>query len=44
MTEVHWLDESQQRASRALMTTQEGLSEHLDRRLRRRSGLFEITK
>jgi DNA-binding MarR family transcriptional regulator len=39
MTEVRWLDESEQRAWRALMTMQDGLSEYLDRQLRRRCGL-----
>lgn len=39
MTQVLWLDEDEQRAWRALMTMQDGLSEFLERQLRTRCGL-----
>ncbi len=39
MTEARWLNDDEQRAWRALMTMQDGLSEFLDRELRRRCGL-----
>jgi DNA-binding MarR family transcriptional regulator len=39
MTEARWLDEHEQRAWRALMTMQDGVSEFLDRELRHRCGL-----
>ncbi|MDD7921879.1 MarR family winged helix-turn-helix transcriptional regulator [Actinomycetospora callitridis] len=39
MDEARWLDEREQRAWRALMVMQDGLSEFLDRRLRTRCGL-----
>jgi DNA-binding MarR family transcriptional regulator len=39
--EVRWLDEREQRAWRALMVMQDGLSEFLDRRLRTRCGLSQ---
>jgi DNA-binding MarR family transcriptional regulator len=39
--EVRWLDEREQRAWRALMVMQDGLSEFLERRLRTRCGLSQ---
>lgn len=39
MAEVNWLDEREQRAWRSLTAMQEGLSEFIDRQLRRRCGL-----
>jgi DNA-binding MarR family transcriptional regulator len=39
MTEARWLNDQEQRAWRALKTTQDGLSEFLDRELRHRCGL-----
>ncbi len=39
MTVAQWLDEPEQRAWRALMTMQDGLSEFLDRQLRAKFGL-----
>src|SRR4051794_28191383 len=39
MTEARWLNDHEQRAWRALLTTQDGLSEFLDRELRHRCGL-----
>ena len=41
MDEARWLDEREQRAWRALMVMQEGLSEFLERRLRTRCGLSQ---
>lgn len=41
MDEVRWLDEREQRAWRALMVMQDGLSEFLERRLRTRCGLSQ---
>ena len=41
MDEARWLDEREQRAWRALMVMQDGLSEFLDRRLRTRCGLSQ---
>lgn len=39
MTDVRWLDDQEQRAWRSLMAMQDGLSEFIDRQLRRRCGL-----
>lgn len=39
MAEARWLDEREQRAWRSLMTTQNGLSEFIERQLRNRCGL-----
>ena len=39
MAEARWLDEREQRAWRSLMTTQNGLSEFIERQLRHRYGL-----
>jgi DNA-binding MarR family transcriptional regulator len=39
--EARWLDEREQRAWRALMVMQDGLSEFLERRLRTRCGLSQ---
>jgi DNA-binding MarR family transcriptional regulator len=39
MTEARWLNDQEQRAWRALRTTQDRLSEFLDRELRHRCGL-----
>ena len=41
MDEARWLDEREQRAWRALMVMQDGLSEFLERRLRTRCGLSQ---
>jgi len=41
MAETRWLTEQEQRAWRSLMTTQDILSEFLDRQLRQRCGLSE---
>jgi DNA-binding MarR family transcriptional regulator len=39
MTEARWLDDEEQRAWRSLITMQDGLTEFLDRDLRRRCGV-----
>lgn len=45
-TQVRWLDDREDRAWRSLITMQEGLSEFIERQLRRRCGLsradFEV--
>ena len=39
MTQARWLDEREQRAWRSLTTTQDGVSQFIDRQLRTRCGL-----